>query len=295
MSILLTSETRVLVQGITSDYGARQAAAMAKYGTRLVGGVTPGKGGSQAAGLPVFDTVREAVAATGANTSVIYVAAERVTDAVIEAVEAGIKLIYVAAEGMPSHDMMALRAICRQSGAWLVGPNSLGLISPGIGLMGAFPPEWALPGSVGMFSRGGTLLLHSARQLKEAGIGISTAVHVGGDMVLGRNPAEYLAAFEADPGTRAIVLLSEVGGGKDSESARYIPKMKKPVVALVVGKTVPTGKAMGHAGALVGAAEHTAAAKIEVLKAAGATIADRPEDIPGLLAQAISPPLLKSA
>lgn len=283
MSILLNAQTRVLVQGITSDYGSRQAAAMARHGTRIVAGVTPGRGDSVVSGIPVFDSIREAAQWTAIDATAIYVPADKVVDAVMEATEAGVKLMYVAAEGLPSADMMVLRAATRKAGAWLIGPNSLGMICPGKALMGAFPPEWALPGSVGMLSRGGTLLLHTAYHLCQAGIGLSTAVHVGGDVVLGRNPVEYLAAYEADDETRVVVLLSEVGGGKDHECARFIPSMKKPLVALVVGESVPAGKAMGHAGALVGGAEQTAAAKMKILQEAGAVIARRPDEIPGIV------------
>jgi succinyl-CoA synthetase alpha subunit len=287
MSILLHGNTRVLVQGITSSFAARQSAGMIQYGTKIVAGVTPGKGGASAHGVPVYDTVAEATRDVPADASVIYVPADSVVDAVIESVDAGIRFVFVTAEGLPQKDMMYLRALTRESGCWLIGPNSLGIISAGQALMGSFPPEWATPGKVGLLSRGGTLLLHTSRQLKEAGIGISTAAHVGGDMVLARNPVEYLQAFEADPATSAVVLLSEVGGGKDHECAEFIRGMKKPVVAFVVGRSVPPGRAMGHAGALVGGANQTAAAKSDALQAAGARIARGPEDIPALVREAL--------
>jgi len=287
MSILLHSQTRVLVQGITSPFAARQTAGMMRYGTRVVAGVTPGKGGTRTNDVPVFDTVAEATHAAPADASVIYVPADKLVDAVVEAVEGGIKLVFVTAEGLPVKDMMYLRALTRESGCWLIGPNSLGLISPGQALMGSFPPEWAVAGKVGVLSRGGTLLLHTSRQLAQAGIGLSTAVHVGGDTVLARNPLEYLQAFEADPATAAVVMLSEVGGGKDHECAEFIRAMRKPVIAFVVGQSVPPGRAMGHAGALVGGADQTAAAKSEALRAAGAQIAKRPEDIPAMLREVL--------
>jgi succinyl-CoA synthetase alpha subunit len=283
MSILLHRGTRIVVQGITSAFGSRQAMAMKRYGSNVVAGVTPGKGGSQVEGIPVHDTVAEAMRVQPIDAAAIYVPANKLRDAVIEAATAGIKLMFVTAEGLPVREMLYLRALTREHGAWLIGPNSLGIISPGQALMGAVPPEWVTPGHVGIVSRGGTLLLHTARQMCAAGIGISTAVHAGGDMVLGRNPAEYLAAFDDDPQTKAIVMLSEVGGGKDAECAALIPRLRKPVIALVVGKSVPTGKAMGHAGALVGATSHTAAAKIAALRDAGAHIADRPQDVATLL------------
>jgi succinyl-CoA synthetase alpha subunit len=287
MSILINSQTRVLVQGITSSFAARQSAGMMKYGTRIVGGVTPGKGGSAVQDVPVYDTVAEATREAPADASVIYVPADKLVDAVVEAIDGGIKLVFVTAEGLPVKDMMYLRALTRESGCWLIGPNSLGVISPGQALMGSFPPEWAMAGKVGVLSRGGTLLLHTCRQLQEGGVGISTAVHVGGDTVLARNPVEYLRAFEADPDTSAVVLLSEVGGGKDHECAEFIRDMHKPVIAFVVGHSVPPGRAMGHAGALVGAANQTAAAKTDALRAAGATIASRPEDIPAILREVL--------
>lgn len=283
MSILLHQHSRVLVQGITSEFAARQTLGMIEYGTRVVAGVTPGKGGSAVHGVPVYDTIAEACAAHAADgpidVAAIYVSAARAPDAVIEAAECGIKTLFVTAEGLPLHGMLALRLATRERGAWLIGPNSLGLISPGQALMGSFPPEWSMPGPVGMVSRGGTLMLYTALQLRQGGVGISTAVHVGGDPVLARNPLEYLQAFEADPDTRAVVMLAEVGGGKEDECAPFIRTMTKPVIAFVVGQSVPPGRAMGHAGALVGNAAQTAAAKMAVLRAAGAHIATRPEDI----------------
>lgn len=283
MSILLHRQTRVLVQGITSEFASRQVVAMRRYGTNVVAGVTPGKGGASIHGVPVYDSVEEAVREHAFDASVIYVPGDAVVDAVVEAVEGGVKLIFVTAEGLPIHDGAYLRAFAKSRDCWLIGPNSLGLISPGQALIGAFPPEWVMPGRVGMISRGGTLLLYTAQELNRSRIGVSTAVHVGGDMVLARNPVEYLQAFEQDPDTSAVVLLSEVGGGKDHESAEFIRTMRKPVAACVVGRRAPPGKAMGHAGALVGSELQTAAAKIDALASAGAHIFDRPENLQELL------------
>ena len=283
MSILLNRSSRVIMQGITSEFARRQAAAMLRYGTQVVAGVTPGRGGDTVHGVPVFDTMAEAVQAQAADVAAIYVGPAGVKDAVREACDAGIKLIFVTADGLPALDVMALRAYTRRHKVWLLGPNSMGMITPGEAVMGAFAPEWVSPGRVGVISRGGSLLLHCGRLMTEAGIGISTAVHVGGEVVLGRNPVEYLQAFEADPGTDAIVMISEVGGGKDREAAVYIAQMKKPVVTYIVGRSVPVGQAMGHAGAMVGADEHTASAKGARFAQAGARVADSPEAIAGLL------------
>lgn len=284
MSILLSSDTRIIMQGITSDFASRQARAMLKGGARIVAGVTPGRGVSAVHGIPVYDTMAEAVAAHPAHCSAIYVGTERLRDAVLEAVAAGIKLVFVTAEGLPLRDVMVLRALARKHGVWMIGPNSLGMISPGKSLLGAFPPEWALPGSVGLMSRGGTLILRCASLLTEHGIGFSSAVHIGGDVVLGRNPVEYMQAFNEDPETRAVVLISEVGGAKDDEVAAWLAAgQRKPVVALIVGHAVPRGKTMGHAGAIVGSDAHTAAAKEDRLREAGALIARRPEDLPALI------------
>lgn len=283
MSILLHADSRVIIQGITSEYAARQTGAMLRYGTRVVAGVTPGRGGSEVHGVPVYDTMAEALAEHPADTSAVYAGTGQVVDAVREAIAGAMRLVFVTGEGLPVHDVMTLRALTRRAGTWLIGPNSLGLVSPGKALMGAFAPEWLRPGGLGLMSRGGTLSLRCTQQLHADGIGISTAVHIGGDTVLGRNPAEYLQAFEDDPETRAVLLVSEVGGGKDDEAAAFIPRMSKPVVALVVGHHAPRGKAMGHAGALIGNDRQTAAAKEERLRAAGARIARRPEDIAALL------------
>lgn len=283
MSILLHADTRVIIQGITGEYAARQTQAMLRYGTRIVAGVTPGRGGSSVHGVPVYDTMAEALADHPAEASAIYAGTSAAPDAVREALAGNMRLIFVTGEGLPARDVMLLRALTRRQDAWMIGPNSLGLISPGRALLGAFAPEWALPGRLGILSRGGTLMLRCAGLLTEHGIGYSTAAHIGGDNVLGRNPVEYLRQFEADPDTSAVLLISEVGGTKDDESAAFIATMKKPVVALVVGHHAPRGKAMGHAGAIIGSDAQTAAAKEERLAAAGARIARAPEDLPGLL------------
>ncbi len=283
MSILLTKQSRVIVQGITSEFAQSQTASMLRYGTRVVAGVTPGRGGSRVLDIPVFDTVGEALAEHPADVSVIYVGNSGIVDAVREATAGGVKLIFVTADGLPVQDVMAIRSITRRHGVWMLGPNSLGMITPGEALLGAYAPAWAQPGRIGVMSRGGTLLLNTSRILTEAGVGISTAVHVGGEAVLGRNPIEYLQAFEADPGTDAIVMLSEVGGGKDHEAAKYIPQMKKPVVFHIVGRSVPVGKAMGHAGAMVDNPDQTVVAKQALFVAAGAHWAESPEALPAVL------------
>jgi succinyl-CoA synthetase alpha subunit len=287
MSILLKRETRVIVQGITSEYASRQTLGMLNYGTRVVAGVTPGRGGKVVHGVPVYDSVAEAVAEHPADATAIYVGMEKLRDALVEAVDGGFKLAFVTADGLPVRETLMLRALTREHGVWMVGPNSVGMISPGEAVLGSFSPEWAQPGRIGLFSRGGTLSLYTARVLSAVGFGQSTAIHIGGEAVLGRNPVEYLKAFDADPDTDAVVMLSEVGGGKEHEAAEYIPKMSKPVVALIVGSSVPPGRTMGHAGAIIGMAEHTVEGKRERLAAAGARVAARPEDIPALLRSAL--------
>lgn len=283
MSILLTRETRVIVQGITSDYARRQTRGMQSYGTRVVAGVTPGRGGQMVEGIPVYDTVADAVAHHPADASAIYVGMDKLLDALREAVAAGIKLLFVTADGLPVREALQARAITQRHGAWMIGPNSVGMITPGQAVLGSFSPEWTSPGRVGLFSRGGTLSLYTCHVMSQAGFGQSTAIHIGGEAVLGRNPLEYLKAFDADPDTDAMVMISEVGGGKEHEAAPYIAQMKKPVISLIVGSSVPPGKTMGHAGAMIGASEHTVAAKRERLAAAGALIATCPEDVPVLL------------
>jgi len=279
MSILLDRETRVIVQGITATYGSNQTRGMLEYGTKVVAGVTPGRGGQRVHGVPVYDSVAEAMAEHPADASAIYVPLDGTRDAVREATASGIKLIFATADGLSVMESMIIRAVSRRAGAWLIGPNTIGMISPGKAVLGSFSPQWCLPGRVGIISRGGTVALRTAMVLTAAGIGQSSVIHIGGETVLGRNPVEYLQAFEADPETDAVVYISEVGGGKDQESSIYIETMRKPVIVMIIGRSVPPGKAMGHAGAVIGAPEHTAEAKLAQMSQAGALLARTPEEI----------------
>lgn len=286
MAILMTGDNRVLVHGLTGNYARLQVPEMQREGTCIVAGVSVGQGGTAVAGVPVFDTAQEAAAATGADTSVIYVPAAGVRDAIVEHVDAGIRTIMVAAEFVPLHDSLYALTYARRQNAWVVGPNTAGLISPGRGLLGSIAPGFAQPGRVGVISRSGTLTMATVRALSKAGIGQSTAVHVGGDVVCGRNPAEYLAAFADDPETDAIVYCGEIGGGKEYDLIAHLP-VQKPIAALIVGRSAPPERRMGHAGALAGAERETAAAKRAALREAGVHVADDPVHLAQIVASLI--------
>ncbi|UCE31431.1 MAG: succinate--CoA ligase subunit alpha [Burkholderiales bacterium] len=279
----MTGDNRVLVHGITGRYASVQVPEMLRAGTRIVAGVSVGQGGSRVHDVPVFDTAAEAVAATGADASVVYVPAAGVRDAIFEHVDAGIRTIMVAAEFVPLADSLQALAHARRHGAWVIGPNSLGLISPGVGLLGSIAAGFCSPGRVGLISRSGTLTLATTRALTQAGIGQSTAVHVGGDVVCGRNPSEYLTAFAADPDTEVIAYCGEIGGTKEYDLIEHLGSVAKPVAALIVGRSAPPERRMGHAGALAGAARETAQAKREALATAGAHLADDPVHLTGVV------------
>lgn len=287
MSILVNRSTKVVVQGVTGAYGQNQTRRMLEYGTRVVGGVSPGKGGTTSAGVAVYDTVQEAVRETGADTSIIYVPAPYARDAAIEAIEAGIGLVVVATEGIPVQDTMLIKQLARQAGTWMVGPNTMGLITPDQCLLGSAMPSVASPGPVGVISRSGTLMGEMMRYLHQGGFGQSTAISIGGDMVIGRNPVDYLREFESDSDTRAVVMLGEIGGLKEYEAAEYIREMKTPVIALIVGRFAPPGKRMGHVGAMIRGDRDTAEAKREALRQAGATVADTPWQVVDLLGEVL--------
>lgn len=284
MAILLQRDSRVIVQNAHSAYARGMIPLMRDAGTRIVGGVTPGYGGTVAHGMTLFDTVADARAATEADVSVIYSPPFAVADAIVEAAEAGLSLAVAAAEYAPVHDVAAALARARDAGLWVVGPNSLGLLSPGIGMLCGLPPAFARPGRVGLVSRSGTLSLLMLRTLSAAGIGQSTAVSMGGDSIIGRRPAEYVRAFEADPETDAVVVIGEIGGGKEAELADALAEISKPVVVLIAGRSAPEGRRLGHAGALVGGATETAAAKMARLEAAGARVCRSPSDVVATLA-----------
>ena len=280
MSILVDSSTRLVVQGITGREGSFQTRRCIEYGTKVVSGVTPGRGGETAEGVPVFNTVLEAVDQTGANCSLIFVPAAAAADAILEAADAGISVIVCITEGIPTQDMLTVRHYLQPQGVRLVGPNCPGVISPGQARVGIMPGDVFSPGHVGVVSRSGTLVYEAVAQLTELGIGQSTCVGVGGDPIVGTTPVEALRLFDRDPGTSAVVFVGEIGGVFEQEAADYIAShMSKPVIAFVAGSTAPPGRRMGHAGAIIAGASGTARAKKEALAASGATIVDSPADI----------------
>jgi succinyl-CoA synthetase alpha subunit len=280
MSILVDSGTRVVVQGITGREGSFQTRRCIEYGTKVVAGVTPGRGGETAEGVPVFNTVREAVDATGANCSLIFVPAPGAADAVLEAKDAGIPVIVCITEGVPTLDMVTVKSQLRGSGVRLIGPNCPGVITPGACKVGIMPGDVFLPGRVGVVSRSGTLVYEAVAQLTALGIGQSTCVGIGGDPIVGASLKDVLTAFQADAKTSAVVLIGEIGGGFEQEAAEYIKtEMAKPVVAFIAGSTAPPGRRMGHAGAIIAGNTGTAQAKKEALAAAGATICESPAEI----------------
>jgi succinyl-CoA synthetase alpha subunit len=302
VSILVDRGTRLLVQGITGRDGAFHTKQMLDYGTKVVGGVTPGKGGTEVHGVPVFDSVAEAVGATKANASVIYVPAPFASDAVHEAADAGVGLIVCITEGLPVRDTLGAYhfvARMREQQAErkgpnsngkprLVGPNCPGLISPGLAKVGILPGHICKPGPVGVVSRSGTLTYEVVHQLTQAGLGQSTCLGIGGDPVIGTNFIDALTLFEADSQTEAIVLIGEIGGSDEEEAAQFIRRhVHKPVVAFVAGQTAPPGKRMGHAGAIIAGGTGTAAEKMAAFEAAGVPVARIPSEIPGLIRDAL--------
>jgi succinyl-CoA synthetase alpha subunit len=280
LSILVDSSTRVVVQGITGREGSFHTRRCIEYGTKVVAGVTPGRGGEKAEGVPVFNTVRQAVAETGANCGLIFVPAPFAADAVLEAKDAGLSVIVCITEGIPTQDMVMVKRQLAGSGVRLVGPNCPGVITPGQCKAGIMPGEVFAPGKVGVVSRSGTLVYEAVDQLTRLGIGQSTCVGAGGDPIVGTSLRETLELFEADPDTAAVVLVGEIGGSQEQEAAEFIrAKMTKPVVAFIAGSTAPPGRRMGHAGAIIAGDTGTAQAKKEALAAAGATISESPADI----------------
>jgi succinyl-CoA synthetase alpha subunit len=280
VSILVDSGTRVLVQGITGRDGSFHAAAMGEYGTRVVGGVTPGKGGQSAAGVPVFNTVKEAVEATGAACSVVFVPARFAAAAIREAAEGGIKLVVCITEGIPVLQVAGLLDELRARGVRLLGPNCPGVISPGRCKVGIMPGPIHKPGRVGVISRSGTLTYEVVYNLTAAGMGQSTCVGIGGDPVVGTGFIELLEMFERDPETDAVALIGEIGGEDEERAAEFIRRsMRKKVVAFISGRTAPPGKRMGHAGAIISGGKGGADSKVAALAAAGVTVVDRPDQI----------------
>jgi succinyl-CoA synthetase alpha subunit len=284
MAILVDKNTKLLVQGITGREGLFHTQQMIEYGTNVVGGVTPGKGGEWALGKPVFDTVKAAHEATGANTSIIYVPAAGAVDAMYEAIDARIELIVCITEGIPVMDMMKVRARLDHSQSRLIGPNCPGLLTPGQAKVGIMPGHIATLGNVGVVSRSGTLTYEVVYALTQREIGQSTCVGIGGDPVNGTSFIDVLQMFEEDSQTERVVLIGEIGGTDEEKAANFIATyMTKPVVAFIAGQTAPPGKRMGHAGAIVEGGSGTAADKVAALKAAGVKVAEHPEQIPDLL------------
>ena len=285
MSIFVDRDTRLVVQGITGRDGSFHTSQMMEYGTKVVAGVTPGKGGQRFnRTVPVFDTVADAAAETGANASVIYVPARFASDAIYEAADAGIELIVCISEGVPVLDMTRVIPFLREKGTRLIGPNCPGAISPGRSKVGIIPGPICREGKVGVVSRSGTLTYEIIHQLSGSGYGQSTCIGIGGDPIIGTNFIECLAAFEADPDTNAIVLIGEIGGTDEQQAAQYVADhVTKPVVGFIAGQTAPPGRRMGHAGAIISGSSGTAAEKMAALESAGICVMKRPADVVSLL------------
>ena len=286
MAVLLTKKSRVVVQGITGHQGQFHTRAMLDFGTKVVAGVTPGKAGQKVEGVPVYDTVEEAVRRKKANASIIFVPAPYTKDSVIEAVEAGLKLVVVITERIPFHDSLEFQPYARTKGVTVIGPNCPGIITPGQAKMGIMPSAIFTPGEVGVISRSGTLTYEIVNAITQAGFGQSTCVGIGGDPIIGTNTVEALALFQKDRATKKIVVVGEIGGTAEEDAAAFIAKkVTKPVVAYVAGRTAPPGKRMGHAGAIIQAGKGTAESKVKAFNDAGVPVADYPVGIAQLLAQ----------
>jgi succinyl-CoA synthetase alpha subunit len=289
MAILVGKQTKLIVQGLTGSAGTFHAKQMREYGTNVVGGVTPGKGGLVHEGFAVFDTVSQAVKKTGANATVIYVPPPGAADAILEAAQAGIDVIVCITEGIPTLDMVRVKRALGESGSRLIGPNCPGIITPGECKIGIMPGYIHKPGAVGVISRSGTLTYEAAHQLTALGLGQSTAIGIGGDPVKGVDFVDALALFERDPQTRAVLIIGEIGGTSEEEAARFVKaNMKKPVAAFIAGQTAPPGKRMGHAGAIISGGKGTAAEKIAALRDAGIAVAATPADLGKTVAPLVS-------
>ena len=288
MSILVGAETRVISQGMTGRQGLFHTGQCLEYGTRVVAGVTPGRGGEEHLGLPVYDTMQEAVAATGAEVSMVFVPAAFAGDAVLEAAASGVELVVCITEGVPVLDMVKVKAALADTGCRLIGPNCPGIITPEACKLGIMPGFIHRPGSVGIISRSGTLTYEAVWQTTNAGLGQSTCIGIGGDPIRGLNFIDCLELFEADPGTRGIILVGEIGGGDEEAAAEYIhDHVSKPVVAYIAGVTAPPGKRMGHAGAIISAGSGTAQAKFDALEEAGVTTVRSPAMMGAAIAEAL--------
>ena len=289
MSILVDANTRVVVQGITGRDGSFHTRQMAAYGTNIVSGVTPGKGGLDLDGIPVYDTLGEAAEATGANTSIIYVRPAFAADAIHEAIDAEMDLVICITEGIPTQDMARVYTVLQRSGVRLLGPNCPGAITPGVTKVGIMPGHIHRPGHVGVVSRSGTLTYEIVHQLTSAGIGQSTCLGIGGDPIIGSGFIDALEAFEADPDTHAVVMIGEIGGSDEERAAEFVQQhMRKPVVGFIAGRTAPPGKRMGHAGAIISGGTGGAEEKVSALNAAGIPVADRSADVVDLIRSALA-------
>jgi succinyl-CoA synthetase alpha subunit len=286
MAIIVDRETRLVVQGITGREGSFHTLRNRDYGTNVVAGVTPGKGGQDVDGIPVFDTVRQAVAETAANASMIFVPARFAADAMYEAADAGVRTVICVTEGIPAHDMLRVYNHVRPRGVTLIGPNCPGVLSPGKANVGIIPGEIFSEGSVGLVSRSGTLTYQIGHELTQLGVGQSTIVGIGGDPVVGSSFIDVLARFETDPETELVVMVGEIGGAEEEKAAAFIEaEMSKPVVAYIAGFTAPPGKAMGHAGAIISGSAGTAQAKKEALEAHGVCVGANPTEVARLVAE----------
>jgi len=289
MSILIDEKTRVVVLGITGGEGTFHAQRMIEYGTKVVAGMTPGKGGTKHLGVPVFNTVADAVAAEGADAAAIFVPPFAAADAVMEAADAGVKLIVCITEGIPTFDMIRVKTFLRAKSVNMIGPNTPGIISPGKSKIGIMPGPIHTAGTIGIISRSGTLTYEAVQQVTRQGYGQSTAIGIGGDPIVGMKYIELLELFKDDPGTEAVILIGEIGGTAEDEAAAYISaSFRKPVVGFIAGQTAPPGRRMGHAGAIIAGGKGTAQEKMDALKAAGVHVAVSPADIGATLRKALS-------
>jgi succinyl-CoA synthetase alpha subunit len=286
MSILVNKQSKIIVQGFTGTEGSFHASQMIEYGTQVVGGVTPGKGGSRHLDRPVFNTVVDAVRATGANVSIIFVPPAFAADAIMEAAEAGIGLVICITEGIPVQDMVKAKMYLQGKNTRLIGPNCPGVITPGECKVGIMPGFVFKPGKIGIVSKSGTLTYEAADQVVKAGLGISTAVGIGGDPIIGTPTKEAVELLMNDPGTEGIVMIGEIGGSMEAEAARWVKENnRKPVVGFIAGQTAPAGRRMGHAGAIIGGADDTAAAKMKIMAECGITVVQTPAEIGATMAK----------
>jgi succinyl-CoA synthetase alpha subunit len=289
MSVLVNKDSKIIVQGFTGSEGSFHAQQMIEYGTNVVGGVTPGKGGTKHLEKPVFNSVEEAVVKTGANTSIIFVPPAFAADAIMEAADAGIKVIIAITEGIPVADMMKAKPYIKERGATLIGPNCPGVITPGEAKVGIMPGFVFKKGRIGIVSKSGTLTYEAADQIAKAGLGVSTAIGIGGDPIIGTSTREAVELLMNDPETDAIVMIGEIGGNYEADAARWIRANgnRKPVVGFIAGQTAPPGRRMGHAGAIIGGADDTAAAKMRIMAENGINVAESPAEIGSLMAKVL--------